>query len=403
MVERSLLITSPFGRPLEPTSAGARATRRGREPPRLDDGESAFEPPRPTTRGGRRLNTERSLPTGTITFLFTDIEGSTRLVQQLGEGYYPLLERHQAILREAWADHGGVEVMTEGDSFFVVFRSASEALAAAVEAQLALEREPWPEGSRVRVRIGLHTGEGILGAGSYVGVDVHRAARIASAGHGGQILVSDATRALLANDRPDGVTFRDLGEHRLKDLLQHERIHQVDHAGLDTEFAALATLTSRPNNLPTQTSAFLGRDEELAQIRRTFDEGARLVTLIGPGGIGKTRLALQAAAELSSGFVDGVYFIDLAPVRDAGAAFEAVVRAIGEPTADEPPLEQLERTLGPKRVLLLLDNLEQVMSVTEGVVRIVQRCASVHVLATSREALRVRDERLIPIDRKSVV
>ncbi|HYF11472.1 MAG TPA: adenylate/guanylate cyclase domain-containing protein [Actinomycetota bacterium] len=359
----------------------------------MTDAPHAVEPPG-TSYQGALLESRRELPTGTITFLFTDIEGSTRLVQRLGEGYYRLLERHQAILRDAWARHGGVEVLTEGDSFFVVFPSAPEALAAAVEGQRALETEAWPEDSRVRVRMGLHTGEGILGAGSYVGVDVHRAARIAAAGHGGQILVSESTRALVS---PDGISFRDLGSHRLKDLLEAERIHQVEAPGLATEFPPLATLTSRPNNLPTQTSVFLGRDEELARIREAFDEGARLVTLIGPGGIGKTRLALHAAAELSSRLTDGVFFVDLSPVRDAGSAFEAVVRAVGEARTDEPALEQLERTLQPKRVLLLLDNLEQVMDMTEGIVHLVQRCPSVHVLVTSREALRVRDERLVPI------
>ena len=344
------------------------------------------------------LNTDRTLPTGTITFLFTDIEGSTRLVQHLGDGYPELLERHQAILRTAFERHGGVEVLTEGDSFFVVFRSAPEAVAAAVEGQRDLEAHPWPEDARVRVRMGLHTGEGTLGAGSYVGVDVHRAARIASAGHGGQILVSDSTRALVEHDPPAGITLRDLGSHRMKDLLQAERIHQVEQGSLETDFAPLATLSSRPNNLPTQTSAFLGRDEELAIVRRAFDEdGARLVTLTGPGGIGKTRLSLQVAAELSGRFVDGVFFVDLAPIRDAGPAFEAVVGALGEARTDEPALEQLQRSLERKRVLLLLDNLEQVIEVADGVLALIQRCPRVHVLATSREGLRVRGERLVPI------
>jgi predicted ATPase/class 3 adenylate cyclase len=338
-----------------------------------------------------------SLPTGTITFLFTDIEGSTRLVLRLGDGYYPLLERHQALLRSVWARHGGVEVGTEGDSFFVVFRSAPEAVAAAVEGQRDLEAETWPDDARIRVRMGLHTGEGILGAGSYVGVDVHRAARIASAGHGGQILASESTLALVERHPPDGVTFRDLGDHRLKDLLDAERIHQVEHAGLDIEFPPLKTLTTRPNNLPTQTSVFLGRDRELAKISEVFDSGARLLTLIGPGGIGKTRLALHAAAELSSRFADGVFFVDLAPIRDAGSAFEAVLQAYGEQPTDAPPLDQLEATFLTKGVLVLLDNLEQVMDVADGVVRLIQRCPQLHVLCTSREALRVRDERLIPI------
>jgi predicted ATPase/class 3 adenylate cyclase len=366
-------------------------------PPRLLD-DAVLS--RPDTRGRdepKRRRRVRQLPTGTVTFLFTDIEGSTRLVQGLGDGYYPLLERHQAILRSVWERHDGVEIGTEGDSFFVVFRSAPEAVAAAVQGQRALEAETWPDDARIRVRMGLHTGEGILGAGSYVGVDVHRAARIASAGHGGQILVSESTLALVERDPPDGVTFRDLGEHRLKDLLDAERIHQLEHAALDTEFPPLKTLTTRPNNLPTQTSVFLGRDSELAKLRQVFDNGARLVTLIGPGGIGKTRLALHAAAELSSRFVDGVFFVDLAPISDAGSAFEAVLRACGEQPTDEPALDQLETTFRTKHVLVVLDNLEQVMDIADGVVRLIQRCPPLHVLATSREALRVRDERLVPV------
>lgn len=338
-----------------------------------------------------------ALPTGTVTFLFTDIEGSTRLVQALDDRWPAILEEHRAILRSAWERHNGIELLTEGDSFMVVFDSAREAVAAAVAGQRDLESHVWPDDARIRVRMGMHTGEATLGAGSYVGLDVHRAARIAAAGHGGQILLSDSTRALVDRVPSGGVTFRDLGSHRLKDLLAPERIHQVEHPDLDAQFPPLKTLTTRPNNLPTQTSAFVGRDDELELIRQAFSGGGRLVTLTGPGGIGKTRLALQAAAALSLGFADGVYFVDLAPIRDAGLAFEAVIRATGEARTDDPALEQLERSMRSKRVLLLLDNLEQVIDFADGVVAMIQRCPSVHILATSREALHVRGERLIPI------
>ena len=246
--------------------------------------------------------------------------------------------------------------------------------------------------------MGLHTGQGVLGAGSYVGVDVHRAARVASAGHGGQILISDATCAAIGPVLPDGIVLHELGLHRLKDFLEAERIHQVGAAGLRDGFPPLTSLTSRPNNLPLATSTFLGRDEEVASLRRAFtQDGARLVTLTGPGGIGKTRLALQVVAELSDVFEDGVFVVDLSPARDADAALDAIVRVVGEERSGGPALEHLVRSLQGKRLLLLLDNVEQVIDVANGVVELVQRCAGLHVLLTSREALRVRGERRVPV------
>lgn len=207
------------------------------------------------------------LPTGTVTFLFTDIEGSTRLVQDLGDAYPPLLEQHHDIVRSAVETNGGLVVSTEGDSFFAVFPAAPAALRAAVEAQLALERHPWPDDARIRVRMGLHTCEGRIGAGSYVGVDVHRGARIGAAGHGGQVLVSASTAQLAERALPSEVSLIDLGEHRLKDLLQPERIFQVEHPALAADFPPLKTLNDRRNNLPTQTSELVGRDRELREIR----------------------------------------------------------------------------------------------------------------------------------------
>jgi predicted ATPase/class 3 adenylate cyclase len=344
------------------------------------------------------MSGERSLPTGTVTFLFSDIEGSTRLVQQLGEDYAPLLERHQAILRSVFARHDGTEVGTEGDSFFVVFPSAPEAVAAAAEGQRELEAYPWPQDARIRVRMGLHTGAGILGGDNYVGVDLHRAARITAVSHGGQILISNATQALIASAPPDGIVVRDLGSHRLKDLLAQEHIFQVSGDGLADDFPPLATLTSRPNNLPTQASTFLGRDEEMASVSRALtQEDARLVTLVGPGGIGKTRLALQAAAELADHFVDGVYFVDLSPVRDADTAFDAIARAIDAPRIEGSVPDGVAKALEGRLVLLVLDNLEQVIDVANEIVGLVQACARLHVIVTSRESLRVRGERLIQV------
>lgn len=338
------------------------------------------------------------LPTGTVTFLFSDIEGSTRLLQHLGDRYTEVLESHQALLREAFAGSAGIVFGMEGDSFFVVFRAAPEALAAALEAQRALAEHSWPDSGEVRVRIGLHTGEGTLGGGSYVGVDVHRAARIAAAGHGGQVLVSDSTRAVIERDLADEVTLRDLGEHRLKDLLKPERIFQVMHPRLASDFPPLATLT-RLNNLPTQASEFLGREAELGAIRELLEAtGVRLLTLTGPGGIGKTRLALQAAADQTARFEDGLYFVDLSPMRDRHAAFDAIVRAVGlAGTNGHAPLDLLKQQLGTRHMLLLLDNFEQVMDAADGVAELLQWCPQVGVLVTSREALRVRGEHLFSV------
>ncbi len=353
------------------------------------------------SRGGLRHDEaclpSLDLPTGTVTFLFTDIEGSTRLVQGLGDAYPLLLEQHHDIVRSAIEANDGLVVSTEGDSFFAVFPGASSALRAAIEAQLALERHPWPDDARIRVRMGLHTGEGRIGAGSYVGVEVHRGARIGAAGHGGQVLVSAATAAQLAEHLPPDVSLIDLGEHRLKDLLRPERIFQVAHPALAAEFPPLMTLTIHPNNLPTQTSELVGRDRELREVRDLLaDPGIRLLTLIGPGGIGKTRLAVQVGAEQADLTPDGVYFVDLSPVTDADAAFDAVARAVGA-SGTGGPLDLLRDHLAPRRLLLVLDNLEQVMDAANGIAELLRSCPDLRVLVTSRESLRIRGERLFAV------
>ncbi|HEX2222160.1 MAG TPA: adenylate/guanylate cyclase domain-containing protein [Candidatus Limnocylindria bacterium] len=341
----------------------------------------------------------RDLPTGTLTFFFSDIEGSTRLLQALGTDYPGVLERHREIVRDAFGRWGAVEVGTDGDSFFGVFRTARDAVAAAVAIQRAIADEEWPQGTTLRLRIGLHTGEAGLAGADYVGLDVHRAARIMAVGHGGQIVISDATRALVDRGASDGFALRDLGERRLRDLTGRERLFQVVADGLELDFPPLRTLDAAPNNLPTQTSALVGREVELTSIRRHLDSpGVRLLTLTGPGGIGKTRLALQAAADQIDRFEHGVYFVDLSEARDSEAALQAIVRAVGMTVSGQEPLrEALAEELRPRRLLLLLDNFEQVMEAANDVAYLLRHCPQIRAVVTSREALRVRGEQLFPV------
>ena len=236
-------------------------------------------------------------PIGTVTLLFTDIEGSTKLLQRAGDTYADLLDQHRRLLRAAFDAYGGYEVDTEGDAFFVAFPSANDAVAAASEAQQALARHTWPSDAEIRVRMGIHTGEPGLIEGRYVGLDVHRAARVMASGHGGQVVISHATRDLL-NERFE---LRDLGEHRLKDLSQPQRLYQLQIDGLPHEFPALKTLENRPTNLPVQPTALIGRERELEEIETVLRrEDVALLTLTGPGGTGKTRLALQVATVVKS-------------------------------------------------------------------------------------------------------
>jgi class 3 adenylate cyclase len=267
------------------------------------------------------------LPTGTVTFLFTDVEGSTRLLQRVGDAHRDLLATHDQILREAIASGGGVEVQTEGDGFFAVFSTASGAILTAVQAQRDLANHLWPGGEVVRVRMGVHTGEGVLSNGHYVGLDVHRAARIAAAGHGGQVLVSDATRALGDQALPKGVALRDLGAHRLKDIEQPEHLHQLLIEGFPEAFPPIRSLGARLTNLPPEQSSLVGPELEVADATTLLDQ-ARLLTLTGPGGIGKTRLALRIAADQIGRFADGVYLADLSPITDPSLVPAAIARAL---------------------------------------------------------------------------
>jgi predicted ATPase/class 3 adenylate cyclase len=331
------------------------------------------------------------LPTGTVTFLFTDIEGSTKLVQALGDGYSSVLAQHCSILRSAIAENGGTEVGTEGDSFFAVFPSAPSALAATVAAQRALARGPWPAGTSVRVRMGLHTGQGTLGGDNYIGLDVHRAARIAAAGHGGQVVLSETVRAALAT-LPAQTSLRDLGAHRLKDLATPEHLYQLDVDGLPTEFPALRSLDARANNLPVELTSFVGREPEIAAVQALLDRG-RLVTLTGPGGAGKTRLALQIAAERLLRYSDGAFFVELAPISDAKLVPSAIAESLRlREVTERPLLETVTDALRDRDMLLVLDNFEHLPEAGSVIAGLLAAAPKLRVLVTSRSRVHVRGE-----------
>lgn len=326
--------------------------------------------------------------------MFTDIEGSTRIARDLGtDAWAPLLERHRAIVRDALSAFGGVEISTEGDSFFAVFTIASDAVAAAVAAQRGLAAEPWPEGSAIAIRIGLHSGHGMLDAdGSYVGADVHRAARIAAAGHGGQVLISTSTHGLVDGALPDGVGLTDLGLHRLKDLTA-EHLCQLDIAGLRNGFPPLKAASGVLLNLPAQLTSFIGREDELKEAA-TVLHGHRLLTLTGPGGSGKTRLALQLASDVAEQFPDGVWFVPLEPIRrpELVAATIATTLGIGL-NSGRDPVQLLSEWIGEKAILLVLDNFEQVIAGAVVVPELLRACPNLKMIATSRSVLHVSGER----------
>src|ERR671910_473725 len=335
----------------------------------------------------------------TRTYLFSDVGGSTRLWERHPEAMQDALARHDAILRAAVEGCGGTVVKTTGDGLMAVFGSASAAITASIAAQEGLRDEPWGETGPLRVRMGTHVGEAQIRGGDYYGTAVNRAARVMAAAHGGQVLLSAPIAELVAGLLPDDVHLRDLGTHRLKDLAGPEHLFQLVRPGLPDTFPPLATLDVRPNNLPTQTSAFLGRETLLNDLRAQLDaEYARLVTLIGPGGTGKTRLALQAAAEQVDRFEDGVFFVDLSAEREADGGYAAIVRPVAiTGSGDDPPLEVLKRGLRERQLLLVLDNFEQVTDAATGLAELLAHCPGVTALVTSRAALRVRGERLFPV------
>ncbi len=313
------------------------------------------------------------LPSGTVTFLFTDVEGSTKLLHELGvDEYAQALAEHRRILREAFARYGGVEVDTQGDAFFVAFPTAPGALEAAAEATEALASGP------IRVRVGIHTGTPHLAEEGYVGSDVHKGARIAAAGHGGQVLVSKETRELVELD------LADLGEHRLKDFDEAVLIFQL----AKKRFPPLKTISN--TNLPRPASSFVGREKELAEVAALLQDGARLVTLSGPGGSGKTRLALEAAAELVPKFKAGVFWVGLAALRDPALVPETIAQTLGAKN-------DLAEHIAERELLLLLDNLEQVVEAAPELAALVESCPNLRLLVTSRELLRVRGEVEYPV------
>ncbi len=334
-----------------------------------------------------------TLPTGTVTFLFTDIEGSTRLMQEVGERYVKAQSDHHDILRAAFTGSRGRELRTEGDSFFCVFESAVDACDAAATAQRDFASHEWPEGVILRVRVGLHTGEAPLVGNEYIGLDVHHAARVAAAAHGGQVVVSETTRALVEEHLPDGLSLRDLGMHRLKDLARPERLYQLVIAGARDQFPPLRTLDSTPNNLPTQLTSFIGRDQDVADARRLLT-GAHLLTLTGPGGIGKTRLSLQLAADVVQDFRDGVFFVPLSAVNDPALIPSVIVNTLGVSVAgNRAPLDVANEYLAGKKVLLVLDNYEQLLPAGASTVsELLHASPDLKMVVSSRAVLRVYGE-----------
>jgi predicted ATPase/class 3 adenylate cyclase len=336
------------------------------------------------------------LPTGTVSFLFTDIEGSTALLQQIGDrAYAALLEEHHRLLRDAFSSEGGHEIDTQGDAFFVVFPDARNAVAAAAGAQRAVASHAWAPGMQVRVRMGMHTGEPTLGGDNYVGIDVHRAARICSAGYGGQVLLSERTCELSRDRLPDGVAIKALGEHRLKDLHRPERLYQLLIEGLPADFPSLKTLDARTTNLPSlELTSFIGREREIQEVGALL-AAHRLVTLMGPGGTGKTRLSLQTAADLSERFPHGVWLVELAPLADPAGVTQTVATVF---SVREVPgralLDTLADYLRGREALIVLDNCEHLTHpAAELAAALLRGCPKVRILATSREMLGVAGER----------
>jgi predicted ATPase/class 3 adenylate cyclase len=346
----------------------------------------------------------QQVPDGVITFLFTDIEGSTQRVHSLGHSQWlAVLEQHNAIVRRAIAAHGGYEVKTEGDAFFVTFSDAGEAVEACLEAQLALDAHSWPPGAPIRVRMGLHTGEAHLVDGDYVGLVVHEAARIAATGHGGQTVLSEATR-LAAGIEPS--RMRSLGTHALKDFPEPQELHQLIDPGLRASFPALKTLTAAVHNLPTAPTALLGRDADIDRCAELLLGDTRLLTLTGPGGIGKTRLALAVAQRLLAYFPTGVWMVQLAAVPSPDLIASAINEAVGViPEPGSTPLEALTARLASAQpALLVLDNYEHLTEGALVVADLLAACANLSVLVTSRSRLRLRGERdvaLEPLDTPS--
>jgi predicted ATPase/class 3 adenylate cyclase len=337
-------------------------------------------------------------PTGTLTFLFTDLEGSTRLWEQHPEAMRPALARHDGILRDAVAEQGGTTVKTTGDGIHAVFPTVDAAMRAAIAAQQLLTAERWGDTGPLRVRMGLHTGTAEHRAGDYFGPALNRAARLMAAAHGGQVVCSQASEELVVDAPPAGIELLDLGEHRLQDLARPERVFQVWSAGLVRDFPPLRSTNVSPGNLPSPLTSFIGRDDDLAAIAELLGR-SRLVTLVGPAGVGKTRLALEAAAAAATKHPDGAWFVDLAPVSDPALVPSTVAAALGltEPRHGSA-VDGLVTWLQGRSLLVVLDNCEHLIEATvELVERFTGACPDVAVMVTSREALGVAGETTYPV------
>ena len=336
---------------------------------------------------------------GTVTFLFTDIEGSTKWWERDAATMQVALARHDEILRSAIEAHGGYVFKTLGDAFCAGFPAAPDALDAALVAQRALSDEPWDEGLAIKAKMALHTGTVEERDGDYFGPPVNRVARLLAIANGGQVLLSTSTQELVRDELPSESGLRDLGEHRLKDLFRPERIFQLSAPGLPSEFPPLRTLESRPNNLPMQPTPLVGRERETAEVAdRVKIEEARLLTLTGPGGTGKTRLALQAAADLLEEFEDAVFFVALATITDPALVASAIAGPLGVKESGDQPLEEgLKAYLRDRNLLLVLDNFEQVLEGAPLVGGLLDACPKLKVLATSRIPLRLYGEIEYPV------
>jgi predicted ATPase/class 3 adenylate cyclase len=333
------------------------------------------------------------LPTGTVTFLFTDLEGSSRMWEEFPEAMRGALARHDAIVRDAITAHNGCVVKATGDGAHAAFATAGAAVEAALDAQLGLQRERWGETGPLRVRIGLHTGAAELRDGDYFGTEVNRAARLMAVAHGGQVVCSQATADLARGALAGGIALVDLGQQQLRDLQTPERVFQITHSELRSEFPPLRTLDAFPGNLQVQVTEFIGRDQELVEVAKLLSR-ARVVTLTGSGGVGKTRLALQAAAEALPHYADGAWFVDLAAIDEETFVATAVATTMGLPEHRQGDREEaLVGALVRRNALVVLDNCEHLVdSVARVVDVIVRRCPAVTVLATSQEGLGVDGE-----------
>jgi predicted ATPase/class 3 adenylate cyclase len=337
-------------------------------------------------------------PTGTVTFFFSDIEGSTRIASAVGSEFPNLLDEHNRLLGAVIGRQGGSVINTEGDSFFAAFPSARQAVSAAVGVQRALADHAWPPEAEIRVRIGLHTGEATLRGDDYAGLEVHRAARIMAAGWGGQILASDAVRALAGETVPEGASLLDLGEYTLKDFPDPQHLFQVVAPGLRTDFPPPRTESPARTNLPAPLTRFVGRTRELEELRALLADSHRLVTLTGPGGSGKTRLSIEAARSLSEQYPDGVWFVALEAVRDQELVLPTIAQALElREVPGRPISEVVAERLRDERILCVFDNFEQVVDAAPAIADLLQATTSLRILTSSRQPLMIAGERIYPV------